>query len=201
MKKIIFAIVLLLTGSLLLAEPMTDFNLTDVNNKEVKLSDLLGKGPVLFDFWATWCVPCKKAMPALNKLAEKYDSLSVVVISIDAPKDVPKAKAFLKSNDYKFIGLFDSEKKLANKLNVVNPPRTIIVDKAGEIVLSHDGYEPGTEKIYEAKIRELLNLPAEELKVDEIKTDGNTECGTCPAGEVKPAVPETPKTDSCGGCK
>jgi thiol-disulfide isomerase/thioredoxin len=201
MKKLIIILALMLFGTLLLAEPMVDFNLTDLNNKEIKLADLVGKGPVLFDFWASWCVPCKKAMPALNALKEKYDSLTVVVISIDAPKDVPKAKAFLKSNDYKFIGLFDSEKKLAAKLNVVNPPRTIIMDKKGEIVLSHDGYEPGTEKVYEAKIREMLNLPAEEIKVDEIKTDGKTECESCPAAPDTTKVPEKPKAEACGTCQ
>jgi peroxiredoxin len=201
MKKLMILLALMLFGTLLLAEPMVDFSLTDMNNKEITLADLVGKGPVLFDFWATWCVSCKKAMPALNALAEKYDSLTIVVISIDAPKDVPKAKAFIKSNDYKFIGLFDSEKKLATKLNVVNPPRTIIMDKTGEVVLSHDGYEPGTEKVYEAKIRAMLNLPAEDIKTEEIKTEGKTECETCPAGEAKPVVPEKPKAESCGACQ
>ena len=159
---------------------MPDFKLPDVNNKEVKLDDLLHKGPVLIDFWASWCVPCKKGMVALNQLAQKYDSLTIVVVSIDAPKDVPKAKTYLKSNDYKFIGLFDSEKKLAKKLNVVNPPRTVIIDSAGTILLSHEGYEPGTENIYEAKIREMLSLPALDVVVPEsIEPKETIPCGEC----------------------
>jgi len=161
---------------------MPDFRLPDVNNKQVKLADLLNKGPVLIDFWASWCVPCKKGMVALNQLAERYDSLTVVVVSIDAPKDVAKARSYLKTNSYKFIGLFDSEKVLANKLNVVNPPRTLILDKTGTIVFEHEGYEAGTEKTYEAKIRELLSLPpvAEEAIPY-----------PCPEG----------KTHPCGGCQ
>jgi peroxiredoxin len=158
MKSYILLICLMLFATVLCADAMPDFKLSDSNNKEIKLNDLLGNGPVLIDFWATWCAPCKKGMVALNKLAEKYDSLTVVVISIDAPKDIAKAKSYLKSNNYKFIGLYDSDKKLAKKLNVVNPPRTFILDKTGEIVFSHDGYETGTEKLYEAKIRELLSL-------------------------------------------
>jgi cytochrome c biogenesis protein CcmG/thiol:disulfide interchange protein DsbE len=200
MNKIIMILAMLLLGTLMMAEPMTDFALNDMNNKEVELTDLLGKGPVLMDFWATWCVPCKKAMPALNKLAEKYDSLTVVVVSIDSPKDVPKAKAFLKSNDYKFVSLFDPEKKLAGKLNLVNPPLTVIFDKDGEIVLTHEGYEPGTEKIYEAKIRSMLNLP-EEVQMPEVKPDTKTECETCPAGAEKPAEPVKTETEKCGGCE
>jgi len=166
--RLFFALVLMLFAAVLYAEEyIPDFKLPDMNNKEIKLEDLLNKGPVLIDFWASWCVPCKKAMPALNKLAEKYDSLTVVVISIDAPKDVHKAKTFLKSGDFKFIGLFDSEKKLAKKLNVVNPPRTFILDKTGLIVYSHDGYEAGTENVYEAKIKELLSIPETEPVIQE----------------------------------
>jgi len=102
MKNIVLSILMLLLISWLTAETMPDFKLPDMNNKEIKLEDLLNKGPVLIDFWATYCVPCKKAMPELNKLAEKYDSLTVVLVSIDAPKNVSKAKSYLKSNNFKF---------------------------------------------------------------------------------------------------
>lgn len=178
MKNIVLSILMLLLISLLTAETMPDFKLPDMYNNQITLNDLLGKGPVIIDFWATYCVPCKKAMPELHKLAEKYDSLTVVLISIDAPKNVGKAKSYLKSNNFKFITLYDSEKKLAKKLNVVNPPRTFIMDKTGEIVLSHDGYELGTEKIYEAKIRELLNLT-----------------------DIEEVVPKVPDCVECGGCE
>jgi cytochrome c biogenesis protein CcmG/thiol:disulfide interchange protein DsbE len=193
MRKIFLLTALLFLAALLPAEPMPDFRLPDVNNREVELSSLLNRGPVLIDFWATWCVPCKKGMVALNELANKYDSLTVVVVSIDAPKDVAKAKTYLKSNDYKFIGLFDPEKKLAGKLNVVNPPNTFILDKTGEIVLSHEGYEPGTEKEYEATIRELLSLP--EQGMEEEQSEQLQEQET-----VKP-VPETDCQTPCGGCE
>jgi peroxiredoxin len=180
MKRILLVLIVMLSLSWLLAETIPDFKLPDINNKEIKLDDLLNKGPVLIDFWASWCVPCKKGMVALNQLAQKYDSLTVVVVSIDSPKDVPKAKTYLKSNDYKFIGLFDSEKKLAKKLNVVNPPRTIIIDKTGIIMLSHEGYEPGTENIYETKIREMLSLPALEGSLTEPAKTGETiPCSEC----------------------
>jgi len=180
MRKIVLVLIVLISISWLMAETMPDFKLPDINGKEIKLNDLLNKGPVLIDFWASWCVPCKKGMVALNQLAEKYDSLTVVVISIDAPKDVPKAKTYLKSNNYKFVSLFDSEKKLAKKLNVVNPPRTIIIDKAGNIMLSHEGYVPGTENIYETKIREILSLPALETTAPEsTEPKETTPCGEC----------------------
>jgi len=158
MKKPIACLLLLLLVSFAMADMMPDFKLPDATGKNVILQELLGKGPVLIDFWADYCKPCKDAMPQLNTLAEKYDSLTVVMISIDAPKNLPKAKNYLKSKNYKFITLFDSEKTLAKKLGVTNPPHTFILNKQGEIVYSHIGYEPGVENEYEMHIRNLLGL-------------------------------------------
>ena len=155
MKKPIACLLLLLLVSFAMADMMPDFKLPDATGKNVVLQELLGKGPVLIDFWADYCKPCKDAMPQLNTLAEKYDSLTVVMISIDAPKNLPKAKNYLKSKNYKFITLFDSEKTLAKKLGVTNPPHTFILNKTGEIVYSHIGYEPGVENEYEMHSRIL----------------------------------------------
>lgn len=161
MKKPIACLLMLLLVSFAMADMMPDFKLPDATGKNVILQELLGKGPVLIDFWADYCKPCKDAMPQLNTLAEKYDSLTVVMISIDAPKNLPKAKNYLKSKNYKFITLFDSEKTLAKKLGVTNPPHTFILNKTGEIVYSHIGYEPGVENEYERHIRNLLGLETE----------------------------------------
>ncbi|MBW6513852.1 MAG: TlpA family protein disulfide reductase [Candidatus Syntrophosphaera sp.] len=137
---------------------MPEFRLPDEKGKNVALAELLGRGPIILDFWADYCQPCKQAMPGLNALAEKYDSLTVVLVSIDAPKMQARAKNYLNSKSFKFITLFDPDKTLAKKLNVVNPPHTFILDKDGQIVYEHLGYEPGMEAEYESKIRNLLGL-------------------------------------------
>lgn len=156
MRKLLLAVVVLMLSFLLYAEALPDFRLPDMAGKNVSLESLLGKGPILIDFWADYCNPCKVAMPYLHALAEKYDSLTVVLISIDAPKNQLKAKNYLKGKNYSFVALFDAEKSLAKKLNVVNPPHSFIIDSAGEIVYSHVGFEPGTEAQYEQHIRHLL---------------------------------------------
>ena len=161
MKRFLIVLIVIISLGMLWADPMPDFKLTDINNKDIALADILSKGPVIVDFWASWCNPCKTAMPYLNDLAVKYDSLTVVLVSVDAPKDIVKAKNFLKGKDFKFIPLFDSEKILAKKLNVSNVPHTFILDKTGEIVLQHIGFEPGAEVQYEEHVKALLNLPTE----------------------------------------
>ncbi len=161
MKNLLLIIALLLFATLLCADAMPEFKLPDASGKNVPLSELLGKGPILLDFWADYCKPCKDAMPQLHKLAEKYDSLTVVMVSIDAPKNQAKAKAYLKSKNYKFVTLFDADKTLAKKLGVVNPPHTFIMDMQGEILYSHVGYEAGVENEYEHNIRVILGLETE----------------------------------------
>jgi len=152
---------MLLACSLLLADAMPDFRLPDASGKDISLEELLGKGPVMIDFWADYCKPCKDAMPKLHDLATRYDTLTVVMISIDAPKNQAKAKNYLKSKDYRFVTLFDSDKSLAKKLGVVNPPHSFILDNTGEIVYSHIGYEPGVEAEYEHHLKMLLGLETE----------------------------------------
>jgi len=161
MKKNFIIIALLLFAALLCADAMPEFKLPDATGNNVSLTELLGKGPILLDFWADYCKPCKDAMPQLHKLAEKYDSLTVVMVSIDAPKNQAKAKSYLKSKNYKFISLFDCDKSLAKKLGVSNPPHTFIMDSTGEIVYSHVGYEAGVENEYEHHIRTIMGLAAE----------------------------------------
>lgn len=162
MRIWIGVLALLALAGIAAAEPMPDFRLPNELNQNVSLSDLLGKGPVLIDFWADYCQPCKQAMPALNELALAYDSLRVVLISLDAPKMQQRAKNYLKGKDFRFITLFDPDKTLAQKLKVVNPPHTFILDPGGEIVYEHLGYEAGMEREYELQIRSLLGLPAGE---------------------------------------
>lgn len=161
MRTILLILLACLMFGLVYAETMPEFRLQDMNGKNVALGDLLGKGPLLIDFWADYCAPCKTAMPYLHELAVKYDSLTVVMISIDAVKNQSKAKAYLKGKNFKFLALFDPEKTLAKKLNVNIPPHTFIVDKDGSIAHSHVGFEPGTEIKYEHHIRVLLGLETE----------------------------------------
>ena len=161
MKRIILISLLLLMAAVAWADAMPDFRLPDENGKNVTLSTLLGKGPILIDFWADYCKPCKEAMPLLNDLALKYDSLTVVLISIDKPKDQQRAKNYIKQNKFKFVTLFDADQTLAKKLNVTVPPQTFILNKDGDIVHTHKGFTPDVMEGYERHVRVLLNLESE----------------------------------------
>ncbi len=158
MRKIFIVIALMMMLLPLMADVMPDFKLPDMDMEDVTLKSLLGKGPVIIDFWADYCRPCKEAMPALDELSKKYEELTVVMISIDAPKAQSRAKSYLRSKNFDFITLFDPDKNYAKRMNVVNPPHSFILNAEGEIVYSHVGFESGTEQIYEKHVRQILGL-------------------------------------------
>ncbi|MCF7919010.1 MAG: DUF6029 family protein [Candidatus Cloacimonetes bacterium] len=160
----IIMILILLCGTLSAGEQLQqapDFELTDAEGNTVRLSEVNDK-LVLIDFWASWCTPCKKALPHLSRFQEDYaEDLVVLAINIDKPRQKEKAKAFLKSNDYAFTGLFDPEQVTMNLFNVVNPPRTILITPGMNIVYTHDGYKRGDEVEIEEQIQHFIAMGKE----------------------------------------
>ncbi len=197
--QILLLLALLVAGSLL-AEPMPEFKLPNEAGKSVTLTELLGRGPVIIDFWADYCQPCKQAMPALDALAQKYDSLTVVLVSIDAAKNQNRAKNYLKGKNFAFVTLYDPDKTLAKKLNVGEPPHTFILDKTGEIMMEHKGFTAGVEAEYEMKVRSLLGIEAEkghDCECEEPCADCQHENQATP--EDKPCQDGSQKTP-CSDC-
>ncbi|MBN2830115.1 MAG: TlpA family protein disulfide reductase, partial [Candidatus Cloacimonetes bacterium] len=123
---LVLAIVTLLCTSLFAEKKFTNFKLEDINSKIVTLDTLLKDGPLIIDFWASWCDPCKKALPHLQELDKKYEGIRVVAISIDAPKKKRMAIAEIKKNKYEFITLFDSDQSVSKKMGVSAIPHTFI---------------------------------------------------------------------------
>jgi len=75
-----------------------DFRLPDLNGKQISLTSLLGKGPIILDFWATWCKPCVKYLPRLQNIYDKYKKENLVVVGIneDGPRNWAKINPFVK---------------------------------------------------------------------------------------------------------
>ena len=141
-----------------------NFKLPDLQNKPVQLSELLKQGPVLLDFWATWCKPCVKAFPKLEALHKKYREQGLVVVGInqDGPRNQPKVKPFVHSLKITFSILIDSNNDVMRRLQVQNLPTSILLAPDGAIVSRHVGYSEEGMKQLEAAIQALLPKTADE---------------------------------------
>lgn len=135
-----------------------DFSLPNLIGKDVKLSELLSRGPVVLDFWATWCKPCIKGFPALQQIHDKYraQGLTVLAISVDSPKSRSRVAPFIKSQNYTFEVLLDIEGKVAQKYSAIAVPRTVLISQKGEVVYTTTGYKPTNEELLDKAVGLLL---------------------------------------------
>ncbi len=125
-----------------------DFTLTDVEGKQVSLSDYLGKWAILVDFWATWCKPCIAEMVHLQKLYDKKKAGGFVVlaVSIDGPETEAQVAPFVKNKGFTFPVLLDPETRATSLYNPRRAaPYTVLIDRSGKIVVRREGFNPGDE--------------------------------------------------------
>ncbi len=167
MKKLL--LILSLAGGLYSPIVMMDTVLPNVSinlmdGKQVFLDELLDDGPVLIDFWATWCAPCKKEMVYLDQFDRKYKDagLKIICISTDSPKSMSKVKSYIRAKNFEFLVGLDPNQQLAQRMNALLLPTLMIVNKKRELVWYHQGYLLGDELEIEKQIRLVLNLIEEE---------------------------------------
>jgi thiol-disulfide isomerase/thioredoxin len=119
-----------------------DFVVYDENLNKVKLSDYIGK-PVVVNFWASWCPHCKAEMPLFNEISSKYNQDELVVLMVNMTdgqrETVDIAKKFISDKKYKMKVLFDKDGNAAMNYNIESIPRTLFIDKDGNIIKDYSG--------------------------------------------------------------
>jgi thiol-disulfide isomerase/thioredoxin len=99
---------------------------------KVNLTDLRGK-VVLVNFWATWCPPCRKEMPSMNRLAEKLAGKPFAILGVDAGESAEEVRAFLRQVPVNFPILLDEEGSSLKPWQVFVFPTSYIIDKQGRL--------------------------------------------------------------------
>lgn len=113
---------------------------------------------VLVDFWASWCTPCRRSFPWMNRMLERYadEGLSVVGVNLDADRD--EAAGFLAETPARFDIVYDPEGQIARKYDVIGMPSSYLIGRNGELLESHIGFRRHEASEYEQVIRQALEI-------------------------------------------
>ena len=133
------------------------FMATTLDGQHITMDSLAGK-VVLIDFWATWCGPCREALPHIQHIAHKFDGQPLVVISISLDSDEAKWKTFVEKNQMTWTQVRDGgfNGAVAKKFGVTAIPATFTIDADGVLEDQHVG-----DADIEGKLKKLVVHAAE----------------------------------------
>jgi peroxiredoxin len=140
-------------------KPVPSVNIIDVDGKPINTADIANDGnPVIINFWATWCSPCKRELNAISELYPDWQEetgVKIIAVSIDDERTKNRVKPYINSSGWEYDIWMDSNHDFKRAMGVNNVPHTFVIDGTGKIVYEHNNYSPGDEnKLYE----EILKL-------------------------------------------
>ena len=154
----------LFVGSLLLLS-LTDLSIGNLSADQaapssapqsLELSNYKGK-VVYLDFWASWCVPCRKSFPWMNKLQQNYSNDDLVIVAVNLDKKRSLADEFLNEIPASFNIIYDPKGNLAKQYQIKGMPSSVIFDRSGKPVAAHTGFFVKKIEQYEQAIRNTIN--------------------------------------------
>lgn len=132
-----------------------DFELQTLNGSSMRLSDLRGQ-PVIVNIWASWCPPCKREMPAFQRVYEEYETRGLVILAVDAIQqdNLDDVQSFVSNNSLTFPILLDERSEVLAGYQISAFPSTFFVDQEGVIRKVVIGAV--SEPLLRSQIEELL---------------------------------------------
>ena len=127
---------------------------------ELNLADFEGR-VVVIDFWASWCVPCRRSFPWLNAMQSKYADDGLVIIGVNVDRKRADADKFLQRFPASFDLIFDSEADLAKRFGVQAMPSSFVIGRDGTISNHHLGFKTRKQGEYEAALVAALEESAQ----------------------------------------
>lgn len=111
---------------------------------------------VVLDFWASWCVPCRRSFPWLNAMREKYGDDGLVIIGVNVDRDRSEAERFLAEYPADFTIFYDTEGRYASEYGVEAMPSSYVFGRDGELRVRHLGFKVQKQDEYEAALAAAL---------------------------------------------
>lgn len=136
-----------ITGPLIVGKPAPDFRLATIDGAKVSLSQFRGQ-PVLINFWATWCIPCREEMPYLVRSYEAHaaEGLAILGLNLTYTDSVPDVREFMKEFEITFPVLLDEDGAVAERLyQIPGVPTSVFVKRNGTIARIQVGKMTGQQ--------------------------------------------------------
>ncbi|MCU7804591.1 MAG: TlpA family protein disulfide reductase [Candidatus Thiodiazotropha sp. (ex Lucinoma annulata)] len=137
-------------------KPANDFSLPDLTGKIHQITDYRGKAYIL-NFWATWCAPCIKEMPALERAAEILQEQEILVLTVNSGETRQEIEKFINKTPINLPILLDGNSKVMDKWKVLALPTSYIVDVEGMVVARVVGGQEWDDPSVLTQIRALTS--------------------------------------------
>jgi len=160
-KKYFFSLLFIAFSGLAFSQnSLPSVELKTLDGQIVNMSEISNDGkPIIINFWATWCSPCKRELNNINDVFEDWveeTGVKLIAISIDDARQVYKVAPYVEGVAWEFDILLDTNGDFKRAMNVNNVPFTFLLDGDGNIVYKHNNYAEGDEDELYEKILELV---------------------------------------------
>ena len=113
---------------------------------------------VVVDFWASWCVPCRRSFPWMNRMQAQYGEQGLVIIGVNVDRDRASAAEFLEDVPADFMIHYDNDAALAREFEVEAMPSSFVIGRDGQVIARHLGFKVKRQEEYEAVLRKALGV-------------------------------------------
>ena len=182
MKKTTFILAIfsfqILLSDAIIGNRIKNSRMKMLNGTNAKLHDFKNNGPLIINFWTTWCMVCNKQNEYLNQINDHFSNIGVNVlgVNINAPDIVNKVKPHVEKKNINYSVAIDPRSKIAKNFNVEAVPTLFFIDSDGTILNKIVGYSDGTENEILDVLTNYLNdqdIPYEKFEYNIINKKSN----------------------------
>ena len=139
--------------------PAPSFDASTFDNKPIRLADYRGK-VVFVDFWASWCSPCRQALPLYDKLSGEFPATDFAVVAVNVDENAADAKKFMAEHPVKYTIVQNPKGDIPKAFGIDGMPSSYLIDRDGTIRDRHVGFEPKDIDALRGEIAKLIGAPA-----------------------------------------
>ena len=144
-------------GNALLNKPAPDLTLDTIGGGKLELASLKNNNVVVLDFWATWCPPCRQALPILASVTKSYEDKGVKFFAVDLKEEQGKIQEFLKNQNLNINVALDKDGSAAEKYGVSGIPQSVIIGKDGMVKVVHVGFSDSLKTNLPIELDQVLS--------------------------------------------